>query len=54
MLVLTRRPGESVRIGDDIEVTVVEVRGEQVRLAVRAPRDVPVERARPATVDANE
>lgn len=48
MLVLTRRPGEAVRIGDDIEVAVVEVRGEQVRLAVQAPRDVAIERVRPA------
>lgn len=46
MLVVTRRPGESVRVGDDIEITVVEVRGEQVRLAVRAPRDIPVARVR--------
>jgi carbon storage regulator len=42
MLVLTRRPGQSIRIGHDVEITVVEVRGDQVRLAISAPRDVAV------------
>ncbi len=45
MLVLTRRVGESVRIGDQIEVVVVAVKGDQVRVGVRAPREVPVVRA---------
>lgn len=44
MLVLTRKVGESIVIGHDIEVTVLEVRGEQVRLGIRAPRDVAVHR----------
>lgn len=44
MLVLTRKPRESVIIGDDIEVTVVEVRGDQVRLGIEAPRRLPVYR----------
>lgn len=44
MLVLTRRLNQSIKIGDDIEITVVEVRGDQVRLGVTAPRDVSVHR----------
>jgi carbon storage regulator len=44
VLVLTRRAGESVVIGDDIRVTVVEVRGDVVRLGIDAPRDVKVHR----------
>lgn len=44
MLILTRRVNESVRIGDDIEVRIVEVRGGQVRVAIDAPKEVPVHR----------
>ena len=44
MLILTRRVGESVMIGDDITVTVLGVKGNQVRLGVNAPRDVSVHR----------
>ncbi len=44
MLVLTRRLNQSIKIGDDIEITVIEVRGDQVRLGVSAPRDVTVHR----------
>ena len=44
MLVLTRRPGESIMIGDDIVVTVLDVRGEVVRVGIRAPRSVQVHR----------
>lgn len=44
MLVLTRKLGQSIRIGDEIEIVVLEVRGEQVRLGVRAPKDVVVHR----------
>ena len=44
MLVLTRRTGESVMIGDDTVITVLEVRGEVIRLGIRAPRDVQVHR----------
>jgi carbon storage regulator len=44
MLVLTRKVHQSIMIGDDIEVVVLEVRGEQVRLGVRAPKNVPVHR----------
>ena len=44
MLVLTRKPDQSIMIGDEIEITVLEVRGEQVRLGIRAPRTVAVHR----------
>ena len=44
MLVLTRRAGESVVIGDDIVITVLEARGDVVRLGINAPRDVQVHR----------
>jgi carbon storage regulator len=44
MLVLTRRSGESVMIGDDVVVTVLEVRGDVIRLGIRAPRDIQVHR----------
>ena len=45
MLVLTRKAGESVRIGDNVTVTVVEVRGDVVRLGIDAPREIAVHRA---------
>ncbi len=44
MLVLSRKPNESIIIGNGIEVKVVEVRGEQVKLGITAPRDIPVHR----------
>ncbi len=44
MLVLTRKVNQSIMIGDDIEVVVLEVRGEQVRLGIKAPRNVTVHR----------
>jgi carbon storage regulator len=44
MLILTRRNGENVRIGDDIALTVLEVSGTHVRLGVTAPRSIPVHR----------
>ncbi|MDR2308879.1 MAG: carbon storage regulator CsrA [Paucimonas sp.] len=44
MLILTRRIGETIRINDDIEVTVLAVRGNQVRLGVTAPNSVEVHR----------
>ena len=40
MLVITRRPGQSFSIGDDIQVHVVEIKGCQARIAIKAPRDV--------------
>jgi carbon storage regulator len=44
MLILTRRAGEALRIGNDIEVTVMAVNGSQVRIGINAPRDVAVDR----------
>jgi carbon storage regulator len=44
MLVLTRRPGERIRIGHDIEIVVASVRDGQVRIGVAAPRHVEVHR----------
>ncbi|WP_444980783.1 carbon storage regulator CsrA [Planobispora longispora] len=41
---LTRRSGESLMIGDDVVVTVLDVRGDVVRIGIRAPRSVPVHR----------
>ena len=44
MLVLTRKPDQSIMVGDEIEITILEVRGEQVRVGIRAPRNVSVHR----------
>lgn len=44
MLILTRRPGESIRIGDNIEIIVVDHDRGSVRIGVDAPRDIPVHR----------
>ncbi len=44
MLILTRRVGETLMIGDEVTVTVLGVKGNQVRIGVNAPRDVPVHR----------
>ncbi len=44
MLVLTRRRGEAIVVGDDVKIVVLEVNGDQVRLGVEAPRTVTVHR----------
>ena len=44
MLILTRRVGETICIGDDVEVTIMDVNRSQVRVGVKAPRDVAVDR----------
>ena len=44
MLILTRRIGESLMIGDNINVTVLGIRGNQVRISVNAPKDIAVHR----------
>ena len=42
MLVLTRKSNQSIMIGDDIEVSVLSIMGEKVRIGIQAPRDIPV------------
>ena len=44
MLVLSRQRDETIMIGDDIEVTVVDIRGDKVRLGINAPTEIPVHR----------
>jgi carbon storage regulator len=44
MLILTRRAGETVMIGNDVTITVLGVKGNQVRIGINAPRDVAVHR----------
>lgn len=44
MLILTRRVGETLMIGDEVTVTVLGVKGNQVRIGVNAPRDISVHR----------
>jgi len=44
MLVLTRKPGEAVRIGMNLVITIKEIRGKQVRLGIEAPPSIPVYR----------
>jgi carbon storage regulator len=44
MLILTRKIGETVVIGDDVDITVLGVKGNQVRLGVKAPKEVSVHR----------
>ena len=44
MLVLSRKKGQSIRINDDITITVVDIRGDRVRLGIEAPKEIPVHR----------
>ncbi len=44
MLVLTRKINESIMIGDEVEICVLEVRGDKIRLGIKAPKAVPVHR----------
>lgn len=44
MLVLTRRAGESLLIGDDIELTVVEIQGDKIKIGIKAPKTVSIVR----------
>lgn len=44
MLALTRKKGESLVINNDIEITILEIRGDQIKLGVSAPKEVPIYR----------
>jgi carbon storage regulator len=44
MLILSRKTGETLMIGDDVELTILGIKGNQVRVGVSAPKDVPVHR----------
>ena len=44
MLILTRRIGETLMVGDDVSLTVLGVKGNQVRIGINAPKDIPVHR----------
>ncbi|MDE5873952.1 MAG: carbon storage regulator CsrA [Lachnospiraceae bacterium] len=44
MLALSRKQGESIMIGNDIELTILEVKGEQVKVGISAPKNIPVYR----------
>lgn len=50
MLILSRKNGETVQIGEDIEVTVVSIKGNQVKLGIDAPKDVKVLREELANI----
>lgn len=45
MLILTRKPGQGFRIGDDIEITITEISGDKVRVGIDAPREVKILRS---------
>ncbi|MBO0997839.1 carbon storage regulator CsrA [Bacillus sp. SD075] len=44
MLVLTRKPNEAIMIGDDIEITILSIEGEQIKLGINAPKNVDIHR----------
>ena len=51
MLILTRKQGESITIGDDIKITILDVKGKYVRVGVEAPRNLAVHRQETAQVE---
>ncbi|NLX71092.1 MAG: carbon storage regulator CsrA [Clostridiales bacterium] len=44
MLVLSRKPGQAILIGDNIEIQIIEIQGEQIRIGINAPRDITIVR----------
>ena len=44
MLVLTRKKGESIQIGNDIEITITQIKGDQVKVGIKAPKNVEIHR----------
>ncbi len=44
MLVLTRKPGEAIQIGENIELTVISIQGDQVKLGINAPKNIEIHR----------
>ncbi|NWF37488.1 carbon storage regulator CsrA [Mariprofundus sp. KV] len=54
MLILTRKKGESIAIGDNIQIQVLNVKGGQVRIGIEAPREVRVNREERVETSANE
>lgn len=44
MLILTRKPGESIKIGEDIELTITSIKGDQVKIGIKAPKNVEIHR----------
>lgn len=44
MLVLTRKKGESIQIGNDIEITITQIKGDQVKIGIKAPKNVEIHR----------
>lgn len=54
MLVLSRKPNETIRIGSDIQVTVLSVKGGKVRLGLDAPREISISRAELCTSESNQ
>jgi len=56
MLVLSRKPGESIKLGDEIEVVIVAVEGQRVRIGIKAPREVRILRTEidPKIVQSNQ
>jgi len=52
MLVVSRKVGQSIIVADQIKITVIEIRGNQIRLGIEAPKEVPVQREELAQVSA--